>query len=227
MLTPSVSELPRRLEGSGDDTFIARQSSTAGSACTADVRQGLDSWRPNAALSTLVHAARCGDAAAWRRLVARFDPGLRRIARSYRLSPADVDEVVQATWLTLFETIEHIRDPAAIAGWLVTVTRRHALRRCQGPMREVLTDDADWGAAAGDDEPEARLLARERCDALAGAIGELPDRQSRLLSLLLAQPSLDYHEVAVQLSMPIGSIGPTRGRALARLADHEGVRAIA
>jgi len=47
------------------------------------------------------------------------------------------------------------------------------------------------------------------------------------LSLLLAQPSLDYHEVAVQLSMPIGSIGPTRGRALARLADHEGVRAIA
>ena len=29
------------------------------------------------------------------------------------------------------------------------------------------------------------------------------------------------------LSMPVGSIGPTRGRALARLAGHDAVRAIA
>jgi RNA polymerase sigma factor (sigma-70 family) len=227
MLTPRVSELPRRLAGSGDDTFIARPPSSVRSATTPRAPRGIDAFGPSPALVTLVNAARDGDDAAWRRLVARFDPPLRRIARSYRLSPADVDEVVQATWLTLFEAIEHIRDPAAIAGWLVTVTRRHALRRCQAPVREVLTDDADWGAAAGDDEPEARILAKERRDALAGAIGELPDRQARLLSLLLAQPSLDYREVAELLSMPVGSIGPTRGRALARLADHDSVRAIA
>ena len=68
---------------------------------------------------------------------------------------------------------------------------RHALRRCQTPMREVLTEDAEWGAAARDDEPEAMILARARRITLADAIAELPDRQSRLLSLLLAEPKLD------------------------------------
>ena len=90
------------------------------------------------ALVALVCAARSGDHAAWDSLVRRFDRLLRSIARSYRLIPADIDDVVQTTWLSMLEHIHDLREPAAIAGWLATATRRQAMRVLQKPARERL-----------------------------------------------------------------------------------------
>jgi RNA polymerase sigma factor (sigma-70 family) len=177
-------------------------------------------------LAALVHAARAGDADAWRGLVERFDSGLRHIARSFRLAPADVDDVVQATWLELLERIATLREPAAVGGWLATVTRRNALRRRQRAMRELLTDDPDVGDRQDAHGPEERVLAAERRAVLAGAIGALPERNRRLLTVLLTQPELDYRRLGEQLSMPLGSIGPSRARALAQLARNPGLRAV-
>src|SRR6188472_2882804 len=73
---------------------------------------------PDGALVSLVRAARAGDAAAWTRLVERLDPVVRRIPRSYRLAPSDVDDVAQDTWLQLFTHIDSLREPAALPGWL-------------------------------------------------------------------------------------------------------------
>jgi len=175
-------------------------------------------------LVAIVAAARRGDADGWKRLVGRFDGGLRVIARSYRLAPADVDDVVQATWLELVTAIGRLREPAAVGGWLATVTRRNALRTRQLPMRELLTDDPcrdDRDPSAG---PESSVLEAERQAVLAGAIAALPDRHGRLMTVLLTQPELDYRQVGEQLSMPVGSIGPSRARALAALARNARLR---
>jgi RNA polymerase sigma factor (sigma-70 family) len=177
-------------------------------------------------LAAIVGAARAGDAEAWTCLVRRFDRVLRRIARSYRLAPADVDEVVQTTWLELLEAIQRIREPAAIGGWLATVTRRNALRRRQVHVREQLSDDPQLGDRPDSDGPEGSVLAAERRAALDGALAALPDRHRRLLAVLLTQPALDYREVGELLCMPVGSIGPIRARALARLARDPQMRAV-
>ena len=79
-------------------------------------------------LVELVLAARAGDSSAWTKFLGRFDRTLRSIANSCRLGPADVDDVVQATWLDLFRDIERVREPAGIAGWLGTATRRKSMR---------------------------------------------------------------------------------------------------
>jgi RNA polymerase sigma factor (sigma-70 family) len=177
-------------------------------------------------LVATVRAARAGDADAWTSLVRRFDRVLRHIARSYRLAPDDVDEVVQTTWLELLEAIQRIREPAALGGWLATVTRRNALRRRQMHVREQLTDDPRLGDRPDSEGAEASVLAAERRAALAGALADLPDRHRRLLTVLLTQPTLDYREVGELLSMPVGSIGPIRARALARLARDPQMRAV-
>ena len=49
------------------------------------------------------------------------------------------------------------------------------------------------------------------------AADRLPPRCQRLFGLLMADSDLPYKEIAEQLSMPIGSIGPTRGRCLEHL----------
>lgn len=177
-------------------------------------------------LVAVVQAARAGDAAAWTRLVHRFDRTLRHTARSYRLQPADVDEVVQMTWLELVEAIHRIREPAVIHAWLATVTRRNALRRRQMHVREQLTDDPQLGDCPDSDGLEASMLAAERRAAVADALADLPDRHRQLLTLLLVQPTLDYRQVGELLCMPVGSIGPIRARALARLARNAHLHAI-
>jgi RNA polymerase sigma factor (sigma-70 family) len=123
---------------------------------------------------------------------------------------------VQMTWLDLLEAIHRIREPAAIAGWLATTTRRNAMRR-KNLTREQPSDDPELGDGAELGGPEAALLARERTTALTRALAALPDRHRRLMTLLLAQPALDYRQVGDMLGMPVGSIGPIRGRCLERL----------
>lgn len=177
-------------------------------------------------LVAAVNAARTGDTKAWTRLVQRFDGTLRCVARSYRLAPPDVDDVIQATWVELLASIQRIREPAAIGAWLTTVTRRNALRCRQRHVYECLTEDPDVGERHDANGPEERVLADERRAALADAIAILPTHHRSLVTVLLAQPSLDYRQVGQLLSMPVGSIGPTRARALAGLGRNARLRAI-
>lgn len=178
------------------------------------------------ALGELVDAARRGDDRAWSCLVDRFGGTVRAVARSYRLQPADVEDVVQIAWARLHEHIDRLREPAAVAGWLVTTTRREAMRTLQIRTREHLTDDPQVHDPAGRDGLDSDLLTAERRAALAEAVGALPHRQRRLMTVLLTNPPLDYEQISALLSIPIGSIGPTRSRSLARLSRHPRLRAV-
>jgi RNA polymerase sigma factor (sigma-70 family) len=221
MTTPTVRELPRSLQPTSPDVFV---DSVAGdSAERAPVRRAIT---PRSDVAALVCAARAGDEAAWAQLVQRFDRQLRSTARRYQLAPADVDEVVQATWLNLLENIQRIHKPAAVGGWLATTARHNALGRRQRRVREQLTDDPDVGSSAEADEPEVRVLAEERDATLSAAVSTLPVHQRRLVTVLLKQPALDYRQIGEMLSVPVGSIGPTRARALARLARDPQLQAL-
>jgi RNA polymerase sigma factor (sigma-70 family) len=178
-------------------------------------------------LQSLVTAARDGDNLAWGHLVDRFDRMLRSVARSYRLAPQDVDDVVQATWVKLYEHIDRIRDSAAIAGWLATTVRRESLRTLQSNVREHLPEEPELGADQQPRGPEARLLEREQRCVLRRALATLPDRQRRLMTLIVTQPGANYEQISATLDMPIGSIGPIRARSLARLKRHSELREFA
>jgi DNA-directed RNA polymerase specialized sigma24 family protein len=49
------------------------------------------------------------------------------------------------------------------------------------------------------------------------AIAQLPDRERRLIQLQLDPTQPGYAQISRTIPMPIGSIGPIRGRALRRL----------
>jgi RNA polymerase sigma factor (sigma-70 family) len=163
---------------------------------------------------------------AWMRLIARHDRALRSIARSYRLGPADVDDVVQVTWTRLYRHIDRLRDPNAIAGWLATTTRREAMRVLQSALRELPVAAVDRGASDDSAGPEAALLAAEEREILGRAVAGLPGRQCDLLRLLATDVDADYALLSETLDMPVGSIGPIRARGLARLARNAELRSL-
>ena len=181
---------------------------------------------PEHDITTLVEAALNRDEAAWNALVRRFDPILRRIARTYRLSPAQVDDAVQATWLRLVRSLHTVRDPECLGGWLATAVRRESLRLLQQPVREYLTDDPPLGDESSAVSPEDAVLEAEARAILADAIATLPERHARLMTLLFIDPHRGYREISELAGVPIGSIGPIRARALDRLARDRRLRAL-
>src|ERR687893_612906 len=167
----------------------------------------------------LARAAAAGDEEAWRALVARFEKMLVAIVRGYRLDQADVDDVVQTTWIRAYDTPPRLDEPAAIGGWLAITARREALCTLQRGVREIVSDEPQPKHSAEPGTPETGTLERERRAAVRAAVGRLPGRQRTLLSAFLRRPAASYDEISAALDMPIGSIGPTRERALSRLRD--------
>jgi len=170
-------------------------------------------------LSCLARDAAAGNEHAWAELVRRLDGVLRGVARRYRLASADVDDVVQTTWLRAVDHVGRLHDPGAIAGWLVVTTRREAMRTLQRGVREVLTDDVSAIDDPDPSGPDAHAIERERRAALHTAVDRLGGRQRVLLTSMLSTPAPTYEQLSARLEMPVGSIGPTRDRALARLRD--------
>jgi len=141
------------------------------------------------------------------------------VVGGYRLAPADAEDVVQTTWLRALSSLHRLREPGAIAAWLVVTARREALRSLQRGVRESPTDEQEPFDAEDDTRPEDIVVAREREAALRRAVARLSGRQRELVVRLLATPAPSYEELSDQLGIPIGSIGPTRERALARLRE--------
>ena len=170
----------------------------------------------SAELCSLVRAAQAGDQRAWEALVPRLSPILRTVARDYRLSAADVDDMVQATWVAAFSHIAQLREPEAITGWLCVTARRQALRIVRARRLEIPVDDLQPADETAQPRFESALVREEEHREVHAAIDRLPDRQRALLTALL-NAETSYADVSTKLKMPYGSIGPTRERALNRL----------
>lgn len=169
-------------------------------------------------LHHLVAAAAAGETEAWNGLVQRFGTMVLAVARSCRLNDADVAEVHQVVWLRMVENIGRIEQPERIGAWLATTAKRESLRvvRARGRMtfdHDGLLQRADAAAKPVDAGP----IEEERARAVREAFALLPSHCQRLLSLMAGDEPMSYKEISKTLSMPIGSIGPTRGRCLEHL----------
>ncbi len=171
------------------------------------------------AITILVKAAGAGDQNAWNRLVREFGGLIWAIARAHRLHDADATDVSQTTWVALLQHINKLNNPACVGAWLATTARRECLALLRGGERRVLFGDNCPEHESPEPPPGDPLLIIERNEALWRSFSRLRASDQALLRLLVADPPPPYEEIAAALDMPIGSIGPTRQRALARLRD--------
>jgi RNA polymerase sigma factor (sigma-70 family) len=117
-------------------------------------------------------------------------------------------------WLRLVTNLSSIREPKALPKWLMTTAQRECLALLRDRDRQVPKETIDEVAPAC---AEATLLDAERNDAVREAVAELSDQDRELLELLFCDPPLPYTKISSRLGMPVGAIGPTRQRCLARV----------
>lgn len=175
-------------------------------------------------VEVLVRRATDGDRGAFDQIVERFAGLVWAVARDLRLSPEDAADVSQTTWLRLVEHLGRIRQPERLAGWLVTTARNESFRVLRRQGRQVPTDDEIGGSEEPD--PLRAVFRSEDHAALVAAFADLPQRCQLLLRLLMTDPPPAYEDVAAELGVTIGYIGPTRGRCLDKLRAHPALRGI-
>lgn len=165
----------------------------------------------------LLQRAAAGHRDAWSELIRRYTPLLRSRAARWRLQEADVHDVMQTTWLRLAEHLDRIHTPEHLAGWLATVVTRECQRMGRERGRAVPAEDVGARTAASEPGPEQQTVDEDTAKLLRTAIGGLPPRRQDLLLALFQPERRPYSEIARDLGVPIGSLGPTRARTLLEL----------
>lgn len=149
-------------------------------------------------------------------LVRLVSPLLWHTARQCGLTAAEAEDVVQQTFLSLVRSKDSVSDPLAVVRWLTVSLRRLAWReRANSAKRsneEPTDDDLPRAPSA-----EQMAVLTDQQQRLWAMVGELPERCRKLLAVIAFAPRPDYAAIAVDLGIPVGSIGPTRGRCLAKL----------
>jgi RNA polymerase sigma factor (sigma-70 family) len=164
----------------------------------------------------LLHTAAGGDPAAWEAIVRRYEPAVVAMVACYRLQEADARDATQRTWLRMLEAHRQIREPEALGGWLKTTARRECLR-ILGEQRRVdpLPDETEYADAAVD--VERVVVDGDQARQLRRLLATLPARSFALLSSLFQDNPPGYAQLSASTGIPVGSIGPTRARALRKL----------
>jgi RNA polymerase sigma factor (sigma-70 family) len=198
---------------------IAREYAHAVEAERLDAAAGRRPPAPGDDLERLVAMASAGHRPAWNELVERFEPYLLRVARAHGLSSEQAEDAVQETWIRLLRNIGSLREPQALGGWLKVTVRRESLRIRERAQRERPTAENPWDGLADstEDHFHGRPDAAGVSAAIARALESLPDRHRALMHALFADSAPSYQEIAANLGMPVGSIGPIRGRCLAQM----------
>jgi RNA polymerase sigma factor (sigma-70 family) len=175
--------------------------------------------RDDPTVVSLVARAANGDQAAWDEIVERYSPLVWAICLRHQLDRQRIDDIGQSVWLLLVENISRLREPAALPGWLATTTRRECLRalRSSGRYGMEVATPVEEQLADGSPEIDHEIIEAELHAALRAAFAELPEGCRALLSILISDPPPGYARISATLGIPIGSIGPTRARCLAKL----------
>lgn len=163
-------------------------------------------------------ACRRGDANAWADLVRAYAALVYSVPKRKGLNQEDADDVFQRTFLALHSELPNLRSAQAVPKWLAVVAGRETMRliRRRESRGEISIEPIADTAAS--DETSAEHLGIEAAQSfeLRKRLAALPDRCRELLTRLYIEEQ-SYEEISAELSIPVGSIGPTRARCLAKL----------
>lgn len=167
----------------------------------------------------LVQKCLKGSEEAWSALIDKYKNLIFSIPIKYGFSSDEATDIFQAVCLALLSELPMLREPRALAAWLIQTTRHKCFRwknRHESQLENELSQATMAEKQSKRPDDEFRELEREQL--LRDSVSELPAGCKRLVELLFFPPKPpSYDEIAIVLGVPKGSIGPTRLRCLGKL----------
>ena len=165
----------------------------------------------------LVRECRDGNQEAWCALIDKYKRLIYSIPVKYELSREDANDVFQSVCLDLYSELSRLREPRALAKWLIQTTL-HKCIRCKQQQSRVSDEEINEELLPTEAAADALIAEVEQEQVLRDSIASLPERCAQMIHMLFfEQPVKPYEEVARGLGLATGSIGFIRGRCLDRL----------
>jgi RNA polymerase sigma-70 factor (ECF subfamily) len=141
------------------------------------------------------------------------------------LSAHDGEEIIQESFLLLFQHLQRGKPRQNLRGWVFRVARNLALKQRfanQQRLRRLVEFDEALLAQPADrsPNPEEHLQDRLRQRRLLAVVRALPEQDQSCLSL--RAEGLHYREIAEVLGISLGSVAASLARSLARLGRADG-----
>jgi len=187
----------------------------------------------------LVRAVAAGSSDALAVLYDRYVDTIFAVARRLTSDRGAAEEVVQETFLTLWNRAETF-DPAmgSVGGWLRTIARNRTVDRLRAAARRptlvpypasvssgepdvasldrIATPGSVVGGSAASPTPEEGLASAEIRRAVLAALAEMPAVERDVIVLAYGD-ELTQTEIAERLGWPLGTVKTRTRRALSRL----------
>lgn len=165
--------------------------------------------------SALLDGLRQGDPAAFAEVFEAFSDRVFRLAVRLLNDDAEAEEVVQDTFLTVFEKIDGFEGRSKLSTWMYRIAANHALMRLRSRRSAGLSLDADTEEQAAETlpavladwsgAPEALLSSAESLAEMERAIAGLPDAL-RAAFVLRDLEELSTEEAADTLGITPGAL---------------------
>jgi RNA polymerase sigma factor (sigma-70 family) len=162
-----------------------------------------------------------GEESAWADLIDKYKNLIFSIPIRYGFSEEDSADIFQSVCLDLLAELSRLREPQALAAWLIQVARNKCFHRKQTLRANTVQgiDDLD-SHTASIDEPEDLLAQVQQAQLLQEALSNLSPQCQQLVQMLFFEiPPCPYEEVAKELKLAQGSIGFTRRNCLEKLRE--------
>lgn len=160
-----------------------------------------------------VRLAQSGDASAFEALVVKYQRRIARHVARYVRRAADVEDVVQDTFIRVYRGLPSFRGDSSFYSWLYRIASNvaiSALKRDPAPV--LLGDDAPDERAdafqpgvSDNEDPERRLIASQIADAVQRALERLQPELAEALMLYEVEGK-SYAEIAQMVGIPIGTV---------------------
>ena len=145
---------------------------------------------------------------------------LLRYSISFGISSADGEDIIQETFLALFDHLRKGRSRENLRGWIFRVTHNLTLMRRQRHRRQsvVISGENYRPEEYVSDEPSPEQIAiqGERRAQLVSIYRALPENDR--ICLQLRAEGLTYREIAHVVGVSLGTVSNSLGRSLSRLA---------
>ena len=170
---------------------------------------------------SLIVACLAGDQTAWNELIRRYRRLVYSIPFSYRMNSDEAAEVFQSVMFKLFKHLDTLRNRGGLATWLIVTTRRECISQRRTASRFLPMEEGAEDELPQDPEDVVQELHEIACEhTLAQAFEQMEPVCHKLLeALYLEEPTPSYKDLSVRLGRPVGSLGPTRNRCLAKLRE--------
>jgi RNA polymerase sigma-70 factor, ECF subfamily len=178
------------------------------------MRTTIDRQRPKSEQAGQAEECRTADSACFAEIVKRTEPALRRLLGRLCGRHADLDDLVQETYLRVWRGFGRFRGESSLTTWMtriaVNVSRNWA--RSRRPT-VALSECAESVLGLAPEAREAAVF-----NAYEQALARLSPEQ-RAVFILHEAEGMSYQEIAMALGCPVGTVMSRLHRARTRLLD--------